>query len=37
MAREMKALGCDYLQGYLYSPPIPLNAFVQKYTVKKAD
>ena len=22
---------CDYLQGFLFSPPIPVDAFVKKY------
>ena len=24
---------CDYLQGFLFSPPIPIEAFVKKYAV----
>ena len=24
---------CDYLQGFLFSPPIPVEAFVKKYAV----
>ena len=32
MADKMKALGCDYLQGYLYSKPLPTDEFVLKYS-----
>ena len=28
-AEEMRALGCDYAQGYLYSKPVPLQVFEQ--------
>ena len=28
MAEAMKALGCDYLQGYYYSKPLPMDEFV---------
>jgi EAL domain-containing protein (putative c-di-GMP-specific phosphodiesterase class I) len=28
----MKSIGCDYLQGMYYSPPIPMDEFVEKYT-----
>lgn len=31
MAEEMKNIGCDYLQGYLYSKPIPMDEFVTRY------
>jgi len=26
---------CDYLQGYLYSPPIPAAEFVQRFIINK--
>lgn len=29
MVRALKALGCDFLQGYYYSKPIPKDAFVR--------
>ena len=32
MADKMKAIGCDYLQGYLYSKPLPTEEFVLKYS-----
>ncbi|MBO7357479.1 MAG: EAL domain-containing protein [Lachnospiraceae bacterium] len=32
MAEEMKRLGCDYLQGFFYSKPIPMDEFVRKYS-----
>ena len=28
----MKSIGCDYLQGMYYSPPIPMDEFIKKYT-----
>ncbi len=31
VAEEMTAIGCDYLQGYLFSRPIPMDEFRQKY------
>ena len=31
MAREMRAIGCDYFQGYHYSRPLPIAEFLQKY------
>jgi EAL domain-containing protein (putative c-di-GMP-specific phosphodiesterase class I) len=31
MAVMLKEIGCDYLQGYHYSKPIPMNEFVDKY------
>ena len=30
-AEEMTAIGCDYLQGYLFSRPVPMDEFRQKY------
>ena len=30
-AKEMAAIGCDYLQGYLFSRPVPMDEFRQKY------
>ena len=34
MAEEMKDVGCDFLQGYCFSQPIPAEKFVEKYGVK---
>lgn len=31
IAQEMTNIGCDYLQGYLYSKPIPIPEFLDKY------
>ena len=31
MAADMVKIGCDYLQGYYYSMPIPIDEFVAKY------
>lgn len=31
MAEVMTSIGCDYLQGYYYSRPIPIEDFVNKY------
>ena len=31
MADALAALGCDYLQGYLFDEPLPIEAFVEKY------
>ena len=31
MEDAMKSIGCDYLQGYYYSKPIPADEFVKKY------
>ena len=31
MAEVMSRIGCDYLQGFVYSRPIPMELFVQKY------
>ena len=30
MADEMQRIGCDYLQGYLFSPPVPVEEFEEK-------
>lgn len=32
MANVMASIGCDYLQGYYYSKPLPVDEFVNKYT-----
>lgn len=32
MARTMTEIGCDYLQGYCYSRPIPIGEFLEKYS-----
>ena len=31
MADAMAGIGCDYLQGYLYSKPLPMDEFTAKY------
>ncbi len=31
MAKKMTEIGCDYLQGYYYSKPLPLEEFINKY------
>ena len=31
MAKAMAEIGCDYLQGWYFSPPIPMNDFINKY------
>ena len=31
MEDEMKGIGCDYLQGYLYSKPIPTSEFIKLF------
>ncbi|MBQ6987413.1 MAG: EAL domain-containing protein [Oscillibacter sp.] len=33
MADTMSELGCDYLQGYYFSKPLPVEEFVSKYTL----
>ena len=33
MADAMSELGCDYLQGYYFSKPLPVEEFVLKYTL----
>lgn len=35
MADAMCAIGCDYLQGYYFSEPLPAEEFVRKYTLIK--
>ncbi len=32
MATVMKKIGCDYLQGYFYSKPIPTDEFINRYS-----
>jgi len=32
MAESMADLGCDYLQGFLYAPPMSMQAFLAKYS-----
>ncbi len=32
MANVMKNIGCDYLQGYYYSKPIPTDEFISRYS-----
>jgi EAL domain-containing protein (putative c-di-GMP-specific phosphodiesterase class I) len=32
MADTMKNIGCDLLQGYLYSKPVPADEFAEKYS-----
>ena len=31
MAEALTEIGCDYLQGYMFSKPLPMEEFVQKY------
>ncbi|MBQ7486718.1 MAG: EAL domain-containing protein [Clostridia bacterium] len=31
MAKVFTEIGCDYLQGYCYSKPIPMDEFLKKY------
>ncbi len=31
MAEVMSRIGCDYLQGFVYSRPVPIDQFAQKY------
>lgn len=35
MADALTAIGCDYLQGYLFDKPLPIEAFVEKYGKEK--
>ncbi|MCR4892084.1 MAG: EAL domain-containing protein [Lachnospiraceae bacterium] len=32
IGESMKSIGCDYLQGMYFSPPIPMDDFVDKYS-----
>ncbi|MEI3215025.1 MAG: EAL domain-containing protein [Lachnospiraceae bacterium] len=29
MAQKLTQLGCDYLQGYYFSKPLPVNKFIE--------
>ena len=31
LADYLKEIGCDYIQGYLYDKPLPIEDFVKKY------
>ena len=33
MEEALSSIGCDYLQGYYYSKPLPVPEFMAKYTV----
>ncbi|MBE5827559.1 MAG: EAL domain-containing protein [Butyrivibrio sp.] len=33
MARMLTDIGCDYLQGYYYSKPLPMDEFVKKFSI----
>ena len=37
MADAMSALGCDYLQGYYFSKPLPTEEFVRKYAALRQN
>ena len=37
MAEVMSGIGCDYLQGYYYSKPLPVEEFVRYCQEKRAD
>ena len=32
MADKMREAGCDFLQGFLYSKPISVDEFIEKYS-----
>ena len=36
IAEIMRDIGCDYLQGYYFSKPIPAAEFVRKYSLERA-
>ena len=36
MADSLTAIGCDYLQGYYFSKPLPVEEFVRKYGAARA-
>lgn len=34
-ARMLRDLGCDQMQGYLFSPPVPVDVFAARFLVPR--